>query len=164
MGTVARAARSEAEQYKAGRDIPLGAYAGLMGAYTVTVGAMAVTLHRRGAPERLAWGDLILLALAAQKLSRLISKDAVTSPLRAPFTINVGTDGPAEMAEEVRGNGARKAAGEMVSCPFCIGQWVSTIGVFGMAVAPRWTRLAASVFAISGGADILQFLYARLQQ
>src|SRR6266568_6180594 len=50
---------------------------------------------------------------------RLITKDPVTSPLRAPFTVFEGQEGQAELKEEVRGHGARKAVGELVTCPFC---------------------------------------------
>ena len=35
---------------------------------------------------RLGMFDLLLITLGTHKLSRTISKDAVTSPLRAPFT------------------------------------------------------------------------------
>ena len=38
--------------------------------------------------------------MATHKLSRIIAKDPVTSPLRAPFTTFEGTSGPAELAEE----------------------------------------------------------------
>ena len=88
----------------------------------------------------------------------------MTSPLRAAFTRYSGTSGEAEIAEEVRGRGPRKAIGEMVTCPFCIGQWTATAGVFGLIAAPRSTRLAASVFAVLTGSDVLQFLYATLQR
>jgi hypothetical protein len=49
-----------------------------------------------------------VVAAAAHKLSRLLAKDPVTSPLRAPFTSYQGTQGPAELKEEVRGQDGRK--------------------------------------------------------
>ena len=58
----------------------------------------------------------------------------------------------------------RKALGELVSCPFCLGQWVATTDVFGLIVVPRATRAAASVFAVLTGSDMLQYAYAKLQQ
>ena len=88
----------------------------------------------------------------------------MTSPLRAPFTRYAGTSAEAELDEEVRGAGMRKGLGELVSCPFCLGQWAATVGVFGLIVAPRGTRAAASVFAVLTGSDMLQYAYARLQQ
>jgi hypothetical protein len=85
--------------------------------------------------------------------------DSASSPLRAPFTRYKGVSGPAELAEEARGGGVRKAVGELVTCPFCLSQWVATGFVLGFALAPRPTRMAASVFASLALADFLQFGY-----
>ncbi len=43
--------------------------------------------------------DTALCAVATHKLSRLLARDPVTSPLRAPFTSYQGTAGPAELDE-----------------------------------------------------------------
>src|SRR5438034_11399668 len=113
-----------------------------MGAYGAAATGMAafVAVRGRRLPDRLTWSDLALIAVATHKLSRQLAKDPVTSPLRAAFTRYTGTSGEAEVAEEVRGRGMRKALGELVTCPFCLGQWVATVGVFGLLVAPRPTR------------------------
>jgi hypothetical protein len=87
-----------------------------------------------------------------------------TSPLRAPFTRYDGTSGPAEVSEEVRGSGARKAVGELFTCPFCTGLWASTGLAAGLVFAPRATRLAAGTLTALVGSDLLHFLRARLQQ
>jgi len=156
----------EMEAYAQGHERPLGSFLIIMGAYGAAVTGMAAFLAVRGRrlPDRLTWSDLALLAVATHKLSRQIAKDPVTSPIRAPFTRYAGTSAEAELDEEVRGAGLRKALGELVSCPFCLGQWVATIGVFGLIVVPRSTRAAASVFAVLTGSDMLQYAYARLQQ
>ena len=86
-----------------------------------------------------------------------------TSPLRAPFTRFAGTSGEAELAEEVRGSGPRKAIGELVTCPFCLGLWVTTAIAFGLVLAPRPTRLVASILTALTGADFLQFAYDKVQ-
>jgi hypothetical protein len=88
----------------------------------------------------------------------------VTSPLRAPFTTFKGTTGPAELQEEPRGTGLRKAVGELIICPFCVGQWVATGFVFGLVLRPRATRVAASVFVALTVADFLQFAYAAAEK
>ena len=95
--------------------------------------------------------------MATHKLSRLITKDPVTSPLRAPFTVYHGQEGPAELEEEVRGQGARKAVGELITCPFCIDMWVATGLMAGFIYLPRTTRLAIDTLAILAAADLLQF-------
>jgi Protein of unknown function (DUF1360) len=136
-----------------------GAYGGLVAGM-----AVFVTVTGRRLPEHFRWADLGLLAVATHKISRLLAKDPVTSPLRAPFTRYSGTSGEAELAEEVRGSGLRKAVGELVTCPFCLGQWVATTGIFGLVVAPRLTPAVASTFTVLAGADALQFAYASLEE
>ena len=151
--------------YAPHEDRPLGGYAALMALYGLSVTAGAVGLRRRGRPlpdVRLA--DVALIGVATHKLARRVTKDSVTSPLRAPFTRYEGVAGPAELQEGVRGKGIRKAVGELVSCPFCISQWVATGFTFGLLTAPRATRWAASVFGSLALADFLQFAYAWAEQ
>jgi hypothetical protein len=137
----------------------------LLGGYTAAVGALGWAIRRRGKlPERIPTSDLVLLVVATHKVSRLVAKDSVTAVLRAPFTRFEEPIGQGEVNEEVRGTGVRHAAGELLTCPFCIGQWVAT-GFVGMYVlAPRVTRLAASVFTILAGSDALQFGYSALHK
>jgi Protein of unknown function (DUF1360) len=158
--------RDEMQAYDHGHERPLGSFLVIMGAYGAALTGMAAFLAARGRrlPDRLGWSDLALLAVATHKASRQLAKDPVTSPLRAAFTRYSGTSAEAELAEEVRGAGVRKALGELVSCPFCLGQWVATTGVFGLIVAPRATRAIASVFAVLAGSDMLQYAYVRLQE
>jgi Protein of unknown function (DUF1360) len=152
--------------YAHGQDRPLGSFLIIMGAYGAVITGMATFLaaNRRRLPDKLGWSDLALVAVATHKASRQLAKDPVTSPLRAPFTRYSGTSAEAELAEEVRGGGMRKALGELVSCPFCLGQWVATTGVFGLIVVPRATRAVASVFAVLAASDMLQYAYAKLQE
>jgi uncharacterized protein DUF1360 len=148
-----------------GSDRPLGGYAALMGLYGAAVTAGAVALRRRNRPlPDVRPVDIVLVGVATHKLARRMSKDSVTSPLRAPFTRYEGVSGPAELQERVRGSGLRKAVGELVSCPFCLSQWVATGFVFGLLTAPRATRWAASVFASLALADLLQFAYSWAEQ
>ncbi len=162
---AAALAGREKAAYTGGEERPLGSFVAIMGAYVATVATLSGVARWRGVrlPERLSWSDLALATVATHKVARLLSKDPVTSPLRAPFTRFAGTSGEAELAEEVRGSGPRKAIGELVTCPFCLGQWVTTAFVFGLVTAPRATRLAATVFAMHAGADLLQFAYAKAQ-
>jgi hypothetical protein len=156
----------EEAAYASGEDRPLRAFAGLMAAYATAVGAGALFVRHRSRPlpDRIGLTDVALLSVATFKVSRLLAKDPVTSPLRAPFTEFAGTTGPAELKEEVRGTGARKAVGELVTCPFCIGQWVATALAFGLLLAPRATRLVATVFTCLTAADFLQFAYATTEE
>jgi hypothetical protein len=162
------AMREEGEKLAAGYGRPaseLRGYAGVMAAYVALVSGIAWGLDRKGRlPARLGVGDLTLVALATHKLSRTISKDAVASPLRAPFTRFEGRAAPGEVQEEVAASGAGKAVGELLSCPFCLDQWVASAFVTGLVVAPRVTRYVAGIFAVRAGADLLQFGYAAADQ
>ena len=155
-------ARDQQAAYAGGEERPLGGYLLLMAAYGAAVLGLSGLVRRsgRGLPERIGMADLALIGVATHKCARLLAKDPVTSPLRAPFTTFKGTSGPAELQEEPRGTGLRKAVGELIVCPFCVGQWVVTGFVFGLVLRPRATRLVASVFAALTTADVLQFAYA----
>jgi Protein of unknown function (DUF1360) len=105
-----------------------------------------------------------LYALSAEHLSRLISKDSVTSPLREPFTQFKEPAGEGEVNEEVIGHGARHAIGELLTCPFCLDQWVATGLVAGSIAAPTLTTAVVSVSAIARAADYLHLGYGYLRE
>src|SRR6202034_3682430 len=109
----------------------------------------ATSLRRRKhGLARIDTRELVLLALATQHLSRLIAKDSITAPLRAPFTRFVEAAGEGEDNEAVIGAALRHAIGELVSCPYCIGQWVASGLVAGMFGAPEATDVFATVCAL----------------
>ncbi len=145
---------------------PLAGYASLMGLYNALFAAGLVLAHRTGRklPERFALIDLLLLAVATFRLSRLISKDSVTSALRAPFTQFQEPAGSGEVNESPRGSGFRKAVGELLTCPFCVGQWVASALAFGLVFAPRFTRLVATIGATMTLADWLHYGNELLKQ
>jgi Protein of unknown function (DUF1360) len=157
--------RAAARAYAPQEDRPLASFLGLMAAYGTVVVAGAGALRRRGVrlPDRIELTDVALISVATHKVARLLAKDPITSPLRAPFTRFAGTSGDAELKEEVRGTGPRKAIGELVTCPFCLGQWVATGFVFGLITQPRATRAVASVFTVLAASDFLQHAYAHVQ-
>jgi hypothetical protein len=159
-------ARTQQREYTRGEPRPLAGDLGAMGVYLGLVTAGIATVRARGAdlPKRIPAGDVALLTVATFRLSRRIAKDPVTSPLRAPFTTFEGPSGHAEVAEEVREHGGVKhAVGELLTCPFCLAQWVATALVFGYATAPRATRLAALTMTMVAGSDVLQFVYDGIQ-
>lgn len=155
--------REVEQEYTRGADFPLRSYVGAMGAYTALVAGLAgiAKATHRQAPKPSPW-DVVILTGATHRLSRLIARDPVTSPLRAPFTHLHGTQGPAELKEEVRGSGARKAVGELLTCPFCTGMWIATGLCAGLVFTPGVTRLAASGLTALTGSDFLHFARAKL--
>jgi hypothetical protein len=162
-------ARREAERYKGthGQDRPLGGYLAVIGFFcAVVVGATAVARAQgRRLPDGLSPWDAVTLTLGTHKLSRTLTKDAVTSPLRAPFLRYSRAGGPAEVNEEVRAaSGVRHAIGELVACPFCLDVWIATGFTLGLVFAPRLTRLIAGAFSVLAGADLLQLAYTTAQR
>jgi hypothetical protein len=147
---------------------PLGGYLTSMAAYTAMAAALAGAVRASGRtlPDRYSSGDVLLLAAATHKLSRLLTKEAVTSPLRAPFARYAGPAGNAELHEYVRADVSptRHAVGELVTCPFCMAVWVATGLGAGLVVAPRATRLAATILTAVAGSDFLQLAYAAAQR
>jgi len=163
---VRRWARTQQREYTHGEPRPLGADLGAMGVYVglVSAAAAAVRASGRELPERIPFGDAALLTVATFRLARRIAKDPVTAPIRAPFVRFEGASGHAEVAEEVREHGGVKhAVGELLTCPFCLAQWVGTGFVFGYIGAPRATRMAALTMTMIAGSDVLQFVYDAIQ-
>jgi len=153
-----------AAQYDAGRT-PLAQYAGFIGAYAAVLGGTLAAARAAGRPlPRLGWSDVALLGTATHKLSRLVSKQKVAAPIRAPFTELEGRAGPSEVDEHPRGEGLRRATGELLLCPYCLDQWVAGGFVAGSVFAPRVTRLVASLFASVAVADFLQVAYRASQE
>jgi hypothetical protein len=141
---------------------PLGTYAGLAAAFNAGLaGVMVAGRHRL--PDRLDAGDVVLMGATSHKLSRLISKDRVTSFARAPFVRYEGDGGPAEVDETPRGTGVRRAVGELLGCPYCLGQWVAAAYAGGLLFAPRPTRFVGSIFAALTVSDFLQVAYKAAQ-
>lgn len=166
---LARALRWPGEvqrAYSAGAERPLKGYLQLLSIYaTGTIGAVGVAkLRRISAPTRIGLGDLLLVGISTHKLSRMIAKDPVLSPFRAPFTRFKGQSGEAELAEEVRGHGLQHAAGELITCPFCLGQWVATALMAGLVLLPRQTRLLAATVCAKAISDTAQLLYDAVQK
>lgn len=164
---VVDGARREADAYRGDQPRPLGGYLAVLFIYSavVSVATLVAVATGRRLPTRWPVQDLVTVTLGTHKLSRTLTKDAVTSPLRAPFTRFAGSGGPAEVMEQVRNESQlRHSLGELLTCPFCLDMWVATGFAIGLVFAPRVTRLVAGVFTALAGADFLQLAYARAQQ
>ncbi len=146
---------------------PLGAYALLAGAYVGLLGGVVAAARRRDLLlDRVDAGDLALLAIGAHRLSRMLSREKVSRPLRRPFT-RVDPDAPSppgELAEDVRPGQTplRRAVADLLTCTICMDQWTATAFTAGYLAAPRATRTVATVLAVRSGADALQLGHARM--
>ena len=158
--------RRQGAAYRHGEDRPLAGYTALFGGYLAAVGGLVAAARATGRrpPASVSPWDVAQLSIATHRISRTIAKDPVTSPLRAPFARFESQSGPAELEESVRGDGLRRSTGELVTCPFCLAQWVATGLCAGLVFAPRATRMITATSCAVAGADFLQFLYAAAQQ
>jgi hypothetical protein len=144
---------------------PLGSYGVLMATFSSLAAGFAVWFRRSGRelPDAMSGRDLALLTVASHKAARLIAKDRVTSTVRAPFTRYSGDAGPGEVDEKPRGRGLRRAIGELLVCPYCLGMWTSAGMTAMLLVVPRFTRWFASVLSIFFGAELLQIAYKKAE-
>ncbi len=116
----------------------------------------------RSIPERVDVKDIALLGVATHKLSLTGAQDAVTSPLRAPFTEFEEKESPKSVQEKPRGEGLRKSIGELVTCQFCLGMWAAAFFTYGLVLAPRVTRLFATILTVLTISDHLHQTYKAL--
>jgi hypothetical protein len=102
--------------------------------------------------------DLALLGLSSYRLGRMVSYDLVMEPYRSPFTETVPD--PTGEGETVapKGVGWRRAVGDLIACPICVGTWISAILVYGLEVAPRPTRTMLAIMGATGLAELLNAL------
>jgi hypothetical protein len=112
---------------------------------------------------RITFGDLLLLGAGTHKLSRLIAKDRVTSPLRAPFTSFEKSIGSGEVEERARGSGWQRVLGELLSCPYCMSVWVAAGLMFLFILNPKLARLVCSLFTSVAVSHFLHRTYLRLE-
>jgi Protein of unknown function (DUF1360) len=148
------------------RERPLGGYAVLMGAFTALAAAFGAWFHRSGRelPESISARDLALVTVASHKTSRIITRDRVTSAVRAPFTEFQSDAGHGEVDERARGHGLRRAVGELLVCPYCVGMWVSAAITASLLVFPRFTRWFAAVLVAFFGSEVLHMAYSRAER
>jgi hypothetical protein len=154
-GSGAFAGYSDEDQPLAGRVTLVAAFGA-----SVATAALAGRASGRQAPDRPHPADVVMLGIATHKLSRLLTKAKATSFLRAPFTELQEPCGTGEVDEKPRHrSGVRRALGELLVCPFCMGQWVSAGLITGLVLAPRATRLVAASYSAQALADFLQLAY-----
>lgn len=142
---------------------PLGGYVGVLAVFAGAALGYALVASRKR--ERLADDisvkDLALIGVATHKASRIISKDEVTSPIRAPFARFEGSSGASEVDESTRGKGMRRAVGDLLTCPWCIGTWVAGAFMASYSFWPRPTRFVAAWLSTVAVSDSLNHVYAK---
>jgi hypothetical protein len=162
-GSARRAPHTPIVQAYAGEaadELPIGGYIALMVVFVGAFGALAAAARARNRLQRVAARDLVLAGIAVHKLSRTVTRDRVTAPLRVPFTHYAGTDGAGQVNDEPRGRGIQRAVGTLLTCQYCTGPWLAMGVTAGLLFAPRVTRLANSVLSVATLSDFLHQAYA----
>lgn len=143
--------------------MPLGGYAALLAAWATLFGGVGARLARRRRLPAPGPGELALIGIATHKLTRIITKDWVTAPLRAPFTTYQASSGSGEVEEKSRGAGLRRATGDLLTCNYCTGPWVAGALLAAWGAAPRAARTFATLFAAVAASDFLHEAYENLR-
>jgi hypothetical protein len=131
------------------------AYLTLIGVFLGAFAAFSRREQDERHPLELGALDVAMLGLATFRAGRLAAYDRVTEPLRAPFTDTVPDQYGTDQNVVAEGSGVRKALGELVSCPTCVGTWVAAGLVYGLRVAPRPTRLFLGFMGTTGLAELV---------
>lgn len=141
-------------------EMPLSGYAALLASYAAVFAPLWVALwSRRQDTERPSLADAVLLGIATHKIGRIITKDWVTSPIRAPFTEYVESEGGGEVSERSRGQGLQRAVGDLLTCPWCIAPWVAGALYSAFLINPRAARMLAAGATSVATSDFLQHAF-----
>ena len=105
----------------------------------------------------ISWINLVILILAAFRLTRLIMYDEITSFIRDPFlTITTDYDDNIENTHNIenKGSGLRYWIGTLLTCHWCVGIWSSII------IVSLYYCLSSSfplllIFAIAGASSFI---------
>jgi hypothetical protein len=161
VSSATRAIEEAYAGYAEAEGRPLKAYAALVGGFHAVALSLAHRYRRSGRelPERVGVSDTVLFGIATHKAARLLTKDKVTSFVRAPFTEYQEAGPPGEVEEKARGTGLRLAVGELLTCPYCLGPWICAGFLYGRLFRPAPTRTIASGFVALTLADFLQAAY-----
>jgi hypothetical protein len=99
--------------------------------------------------------DVALLGMATYRAGRMVAYDQVLGPVREPFTETRPDESGAGDTTVPEGSGARRALGELLSCPICAGTWVAAILTYGLHLLPGPTRVLLTILSAAGVAELL---------
>jgi hypothetical protein len=126
----------------------------------VTLAIIIFILRDGQAPERIPPYDLVILALATFRLIRLFTYDQIMRVIRDLFIEKrefVDESGQVMVVRKKVLNGGRRSLSDLVSCPWCMGIWVSFFTVFLYFFAPI-TRYLALVLALAALGSMIQII------
>jgi hypothetical protein len=126
---------------------PAGTYVLLTAAFNAGALALGALL---GSRRRMRIADLLVLGAATHEISRIVTTERVTRSLRRPF-VETSEDGHEEPVAE----GPRRALGELLTCPYCVGPWIALGLSTSYMLAPAMTRTYATVLTMAAVSNFL---------
>lgn len=107
----------------------------------------------------ITWLHLAMLVMAVFRLTRLIVFDKITWFLRKPFhevIEETQEDGSIATYLHVKGIGARKWIGELLSCYWCTGIWSTVVLYLGLIYIPQLALPVIIILAVAGTAGLIE--------
>lgn len=111
-----------------------------------------------------SWLLFVIFSLAVFRFTRLIVYDKITSFIRAPFIEEIQIqeqDGTMSTYMKVKGTGLQKWIGELLSCYWCTGVWISALLLLCYYWIPNVTEPVLLLLAIAGAAAIIETIIGR---
>jgi hypothetical protein len=125
-------------------------YFKLNAAYGTLLVATVLATRDRTRSDPITTRELLPIGAATFALAKVVAREKIGTWLRDPFVeVEQGEPRP-------RGQGLRRAVGELVTCTRCVGAW-SALTVVGLRMAdPPTGRTVTNVLAASAANDWLQ--------
>ncbi|QFT88430.1 Sporulation protein YjcA [Bacillus sp. THAF10] len=112
-----------------------------------------------------SWFWFLMLGLASFRITRLIVFDKIAGFIRKPFLEEREEQNEHGEIEEyivIKGKGLRRWMGELLSCYWCTGVWVTT-GLFLLIMFyPMAGKPVLLIFAAAGVAGIIESVVEKL--
>ena len=105
------------------------------------------------------WFTFILLSLAVFRLTRLLVYDQITEFVRRPFMQeyeSLDENGELEIYLFPREKGLRGWIGQLISCYWCTGIWISIFIFSACWFFPRLAEPLVYILSIAGFASIIE--------
>jgi hypothetical protein len=137
----------------------MGFYLLLFGVFLYLMRALDIPF-----PESIRPFDFFLLSLATFRITELVTADSIAKFLRDPFVKREKVrepDGTVDVKVKPAGRGLKKAFGELIICPWCIGIWIGTFFTYLYILFPGPTRVLLLAVSVAAAGIIIE-LFAKL--
>ncbi|HDX9589450.1 TPA: DUF1360 domain-containing protein [Bacillus pseudomycoides] len=111
-----------------------------------------------------SWLMFFIFSFAVFRLTRLLVFDKITSFIRAPFIEEIQIteeDGSVSTYMKIKEAGLRKFLGELLSCYWCTGIWVSALLLLCYEWIPKVAEPIILLLAVAGAAAIIETIVIR---